>query len=146
MFEGVINSVLHPGLVNENVIFHYYFRQKIFSGNSVWEQSAEGWEFVSYAMQKDCSSLQNRDYVPVQGIFVHGSRAVRLQLFQSILDDIPGLNVTWKAVYVGQGASFASAPVYQTFLESSTKQVVQRGTKICPSFSSESNLYREFVS
>ncbi len=94
MFEGVFNSVLHPGLKNENVIFHDYFRQNLFSGNSVWEQSAECWEFVSYAMQKDCSSVQSRDSVPVHGIFVHGSQAVRLQSFRIILDDIPCLNVT----------------------------------------------------
>ena len=39
--------------------------------------------------------------MPVHGIFVRGSRAVRLQSFQSILDGIPGLTVTWTPIYVG---------------------------------------------
>jgi hypothetical protein len=101
--EGVISSVLHPGLVNENVIFHDYFRQNMISGNSVWEQSAEGWEFVSYAMQKDCFSLQNRDFVPVHGIFVHGAQAEA-----AIILEHNG-RYSWSQfdIYVGQGASFA---------------------------------------
>ena len=130
MLEGAINSVLHKGLVNENVIFHDYLRQHIFSGNSVWEQSAEAWEFVSYAMQKDCSSLQNKDSVPLQGLFVHGSQAVRLQSFQSFFEGIPGLNVTWKPVYVGRGASFASTDVYREFLNTSTKDPADPNPKL----------------
>ena len=83
-FDGVINSVLYPGLVKENVIFHDYLRQHIVS---VWEQSGDMtdvWEFVSYAMQKERSSLLNGDSMPVRGIFVHRKDAVRLQSFQII--------------------------------------------------------------
>ena len=46
IFDGVINSVLYPGLVKENVIFHDYLRQHIVS---IWEQSGDMtdvWEFV----------------------------------------------------------------------------------------------------
>jgi hypothetical protein len=102
-FEGVINFVLQPGLLNEHEMFHDYLRHQILSGSSGWQQSADAWELVSYAIQKDkrfaafaqCPSLPSGNDVPVHGIFVHGSRAVRLQSFQSILDGIPGLAVTW---------------------------------------------------
>ena len=58
-FDGAINFLLHPGLINEHKMFHNYLRHHILSGNSVWEQSADAWELVSYAMQKDCSSVLN---------------------------------------------------------------------------------------
>jgi hypothetical protein len=130
-FAGMIDSARHPGLFEENAIRHDYLRQRIVSGNSIWEQSADAWEIVSYAIQKDlplapCSSLprQPSGYeVPVHGIFVHGSRDVRLQSFQSILDGIPGLAVTWTPVHVGRGVNFASTAVYREFLETSTKEL-----------------------
>ena len=77
-------------------------------------EGPEAWTFLSYTMQNHRSrsfgssiyyaeGLQNRDSVPVQGIFVHRSQDARLQSTQSILDSIPGLDVTWTPVYVGQG-------------------------------------------
>jgi hypothetical protein len=60
-FTGLFNCVLQPDLVNEHGINHYLLRQRILSGNSVWEQSADDWALVSYAMQKDCSSVLNGD-------------------------------------------------------------------------------------
>ena len=120
-FDRVINFLLHPGLINEHKMFHNYLRHHILSGNSVWEQSADAWELVSYAMQKDCSSVLNGCPVPVHGIFVHRKGDVRQQSFQGILDCIPGLDVTWTPVYVGQGGgNFASTGVYKDFLDTST--------------------------
>jgi hypothetical protein len=52
-FAGVIDSARHPGLFEENAIRHDYLRQRIVSANSVWEQSADAWEIVSYAIQKE---------------------------------------------------------------------------------------------
>jgi hypothetical protein len=88
-----------------------------------WEQTAEDWELVSIAIQKDCSRLNHRDYVPVKGIYVRGSTTVRLQTIHNILDGIPGLKVTWTPVYVGQGASLASSDVYRAFLATSTQDI-----------------------
>ena len=60
--------------------------------------------------------------VPVHGIFVRRKDALRLQSFQDILDRIPGLDVTWTPVYVGQGGgNFASTAVYKAFLDTGTK-------------------------
>ena len=129
-FAGVIDSAQHPGLFDEYAIRHDYL-QRIVCGTSVWEQSADAWEIVSYAIQKDwpmaalapCPSLQNGYAVPVHGLFVHGSQHVRLQSFRSILDGIPGLAVTWTPVYVGRGVNFTSTAAYKEFLDTSTKDL-----------------------
>jgi hypothetical protein len=52
--DGVLHFTSQPGLVYEHVKFHNYLRQRMISRNSVWEQSADAWELVSYAVQKDC--------------------------------------------------------------------------------------------
>ena len=119
-FEGTIDSALHRGLVNEQVLSIDYFRQHLLLS---WEQTAVDWELVSIAIQKDCSRLNHRDYVPVKGIYVRGSTTVRLQTIHNILDGIPGLKVTWTPVYVGQGASLASSDVYRAFLATSTQDI-----------------------
>jgi hypothetical protein len=52
-FAGVIDSAQHPGRFNTYAIRHDYLRQRIVSENSVWDQSADAWEDISYAIQKD---------------------------------------------------------------------------------------------
>jgi hypothetical protein len=95
MFEVEISSTCHPGLKYDQAIFHDYLRQKIETkGNSDSKEWAEAWQFISYAMPKDHTGLQNRDSVPVRGIFVHGLHNVTLQSFQRILEGIPGVKVT----------------------------------------------------
>jgi hypothetical protein len=130
-FAGVIDSARHPGLFNTYAIRHDYLRQRIISENSVWDQSADAWEIISYAIQKDwplvalapCPSLPTGYEVPVHGIFVHGSQNVRLSSVRSILDGIPGLSVTWTPVLVGKGTNLASTAVYREFLHTSTKEL-----------------------
>ncbi len=39
-FDGLINCVFQPNLVNEHGMFYDYLRQRILSGNSVWGQLA----------------------------------------------------------------------------------------------------------
>ena len=143
-FAGVIDSAQHPGLFDEYAIRHDSL-QRIVCGTSVWEQSADAWEIVSYAIQKDwpmaalapCPSLQNGYAVPVHGLFVHGSQHVRLQSFRSILDGIPGLAVTWTPVYVGRGVNFTSTAAYKScpaFIIMGLDSVLHRRNKFLEPF------------
>ena len=128
-FDGEISCACHPCLITDQVIVHSYLRQIIIiSGNSDSEHWAEAWQFISYTMPKDRSSLQNRDSVPVTGIFGHVSQSVKLQSFQRILDGIPGVKATWTPVHLGQGVSLASSAVYRAFLDTSTKDLADQNT------------------
>jgi hypothetical protein len=114
----------HPHLANPatNYISPDYVKE-IFRGRASYlAKNMKGMNLISFSMSTDLSSLSNRDFVPVRGIF-HGSHEICMGTVQALLGNIRGLTATWGTMTFGPGEkwrSFNEHPAFLAFLRESS--------------------------